>query len=1377
MSLPKPEQFEEFYCAATLAIAELELSERRMKEPAFVPEKPAEAKEPFPWQKRLAKRVTEGNWPRAIALPTAAGKTGCIDIAVFALACRAKEATRRIFFVVDRRIVVDQAHDHAKTLAKVLDRSKDGLLRECADVLRDLSEPGWLQLSAGDRQRILERRWAIQDEKDEAKRWKLLRAMKADEREWFQVSPLAVYALRGGMYRETAWARSPIQPTIIASTVDQVGSRLLFRGYGVSDSMKPIHAALVGNDSLILLDEAHCARPFDQSMQAIEKYRNWGEGTKSPFRFVSMTATPTGSGTIEQDEEEDRRHPVLGERINASKPATLVVAEKAKGSKGPAELVKLLEGHAKELAKKFACVGIIVNRVATARELKAKLAEDFGEGVVLLTGRMRPLDRDRVFNEKLRPLLSNAEGPLPKFVIGTQCLECGADFDFHALVTECASLDALRQRFGRLNRVAKRPSAKAVVIIRADQTEDTSDDPVYGESLANTWKWLKSKASDDVFDFGVSAVRATIEDEDISSLNAPAGNAPVLFPAHLDCWVQTNPVPTPDPDPALFLHGPAKTGQPDVQLVFRDDLGADEKQWADIVSLCPPSSSEAVPVPIGLFKKWLAAEAIDDQSSDVEGEANTADEEEPITRSALRWRGPEKSRVVAKPDEITPNDVYVVPSSAEGKESLGDFPFGLIDYAQEAFQRSRDKALLRLPDLIIPEGTGRAEAARLVDEALEAIEDKLTDNSPDWLRRALESLKTPNSRDVDLHPLGGFVVTGKHRLRQFDPTYLDDSEPGESFRGRSVSLEDHSRGVAQYARRFADGCGLDVDLYYQAGLWHDLGKLDPRFQAMLKQSSPRTAVGEPLAKSARSPRTKEERKQAREVHRYPSGARHELLSAALVSTKTDDDLLLHVITTHHGSARPFAAPVDENEAAKKPFKAKLFEQTFQLDTTKQEIAAWNAELSERFWRNVRRYGWWGSAYRETIFRLADHAQSSEEQEPDWKPGTANISIPVLSAKVGRMALHPLALTGLDGSNPLAFLAAVGTLRLADELFPGTALRWEVAGGWQPVLELPARLSEEEFLGRLHARVHRVVDANASSIADDRHKAYRARKKEVENAMKSIKERKLRGKERDEAIAADVAPLQALESAARREWLQALESAVPAPFLSLGKSIAVSAEEFAAFASRTAERLHQLGPCGRPDADFASSFGCEACIDRNGRVIPTEFQLITGSGHQFFLETFATLLESVTSEQLRRSLFGPWNYSDPRLSFRWDPLDDRRYAVSWEDPSSTEVRTEHGANLLAAFALPLFPVAPERRRAKTTGFNTRFDGPQFRWPLWEAAHRSDVIRSLFQLTYLHDSTTADWQREQFGVRVAFQVRKLEVGKPPLSKLNLSPAFTV
>src|SRR5208282_2632660 len=220
----------------------------------------------------------------------------------------------------------------------------------------------------------------------------------------------------------------------------------------------------------------------------------------------------------------------------------LVVAEKTKGKNATSELVKVLESHARELSNEFACVGIIVNRVKTARELKAML----GDEAVLLTGRMRPLDRDKLFADRLKPLLSNAKEsqPPPKFVVGTQCLECGADFDFHALVTECASLDALRQRFGRLNRVANRPTARAVLVIRSDQVDDDND-PVYGASLANTWKWLKTNATDDVFDFGVSAVRAATEGVDLEPLNAPSENAPVLFPAHLDCWVQTNPMPVP----------------------------------------------------------------------------------------------------------------------------------------------------------------------------------------------------------------------------------------------------------------------------------------------------------------------------------------------------------------------------------------------------------------------------------------------------------------------------------------------------------------------------------------------------------------------------------------------------------------------------------------------------------------------------------------------------------------------------------------------------------------------------------------------------------------------------------------------------------------
>ena len=62
-------------------------------------------REPFPWQTRLAAQVCSSGWPKVIDLPTASGKTACIDIALFALAVRGHEAPRRIFFVVDRGLI------------------------------------------------------------------------------------------------------------------------------------------------------------------------------------------------------------------------------------------------------------------------------------------------------------------------------------------------------------------------------------------------------------------------------------------------------------------------------------------------------------------------------------------------------------------------------------------------------------------------------------------------------------------------------------------------------------------------------------------------------------------------------------------------------------------------------------------------------------------------------------------------------------------------------------------------------------------------------------------------------------------------------------------------------------------------------------------------------------------------------------------------------------------------------------------------------------------------------------------------------------------------------------------------------------------------
>jgi CRISPR-associated endonuclease/helicase Cas3 len=199
---------------------------------------------PFPWQSMLAEQIADGCWPKALDLPTAAGKTACIDAAVYALAAQAgksgadRTAPRRIWFVVDRRIVVDEAFDRALIIAKKLRKANDGPLKAVADRLLDIS---------GTRGK-----------------------------------PLAAARLRGGVFRDDGWARLPSQPAVITSTVDQLGSRLLFRGYGPSKLTAPIFAGL-WHTTASSFSTRHTARyPFFRHCGALKHT----EGRPGPNRLL-----------------------------------------------------------------------------------------------------------------------------------------------------------------------------------------------------------------------------------------------------------------------------------------------------------------------------------------------------------------------------------------------------------------------------------------------------------------------------------------------------------------------------------------------------------------------------------------------------------------------------------------------------------------------------------------------------------------------------------------------------------------------------------------------------------------------------------------------------------------------------------------------------------------------------------------------------------------------------------------------------------------------------------------------------------------------------------------------------------------------------------
>ena len=1003
---------------------------------------------PFAWQQDLAARVlqrevldgkgAQAPWPEAIALPTASGKTACMDIAVFALAAQAARlnageaitAPRRIFFVVDRRVIVDEAHNRAQCLRDKLRDAQDGILREVADSLRLIGHG---------------ENWNSDD------------------------LPLSVHALRGGMYRSEAWVRNPLQPTIVASTVDQIGSRLLFRAYGRGPRTWPIYAGLAANDSLILLDEAHCAQPFLQTLQAVNLFRNWAHQPLGRcFHPVVMSATPPPclNDVFKDYSDEGRRsdHP-LGKRQLAGKPAELVcVGEaiiKAKANSRSRDLDEETANRlASEMVKELAlsaqkllgsgrqAVALFVNRVATARRVWKRLREG-GENLstVLLTGRMRDIDKDAAVDRLASLDLHSSRSSTrhlekPVIVVATQTLEVGADLDFDGLVTECASLDALRQRFGRLNRMGRCVDGRAVILVRADQAKPKKGvaDPVYGEALAETWKWLKKQASKKrEIDFGIAHLNERLPQGDqLSKLNAPVHDAPVMLPAHVDCWSQTAPTPQPSPDIALFLRGPQE-GAADVRVCWRADLDLtsdDGKDQAiESLRLCAPSGGETLPVPVGLFKRWLAGKQEEDDSPDLEG-VGAADQAVEDCRDAdcsvIRWRGAETGRqeVIFDPEQVRPGDLIVIPTRHPGRfDQLGDLPPEAsehpdsLDVGDQAHRMARAKPILRLhpalvaawPDLI----SVKSKALDLlgdVEERFESDPDEIAHEVRDllielsavqdldlsrwnWMPETARELKKEFSvsrlrRECRLAG-PALILAGQHRLPKLanEADHFSDEDDATASAishrgGQPVLLRKHLPGVEEFAGRHANGCGLPEDLaeaITRAGLLHDIGKADPRFQSLLRNGAP--PGDQLLAKSAEMPKTRVAVGRTHVASGYPDGGRHELLSVRLAESCPAllpkkpilRDLVLHLVGSHHGYCRPFAPVVADAEGGTVKFDLRGHQMQWSGPTGLERL---DSGAADRYWRLVRHYGWWGLAWLEALLRLADWRRSEWEETHD-----------------------------------------------------------------------------------------------------------------------------------------------------------------------------------------------------------------------------------------------------------------------------------------------------------------------------------------------------------------------------------------------------------
>jgi hypothetical protein len=296
----------------------------------------------------------------------------------------------------------------------------------------------------------------------------------------------------------------------------------------------------------------------------------------------------------------------------------------------------------------------------------------------------------------------------------------------------------------------------------------------------------------------------------------------------------------------------------------------------------------------------------------------------------------------------------------------------------------------------------------------------------------------------------------------------------------------------------------------------------------------------------------------------------------------------------------------------------------------------------------------------------------------------------------------LELIGLDGGNPLGFLAALGTFRAISLAWGERPIRvgWRLIGGlWRPVLLGIGADESGAFLERLDAGLKAMLDQPALTFASD---------------------------------------------------------------------LAVSAEVFQAQARKAKE---DGKPLDRRNADFIAAFGCEA-TPRTERgqektIQDTALRTMSGTGNQHFLGFMCALIRETGPDHLAAALFHEWRYTDPGPSMRWDPNDDRRYALRWGNPGNSSrhpITTVRGANRLAIEALPLLPTAPVGKRLETTGFKQRRgEGAVWTWPIWTGPLSLDPLRSLLSLPDLQAPEPDRRRLAARGVAEVFRCQRLTIGK--------------
>ena len=278
---------------------------------------------------------------------------------------------------------------------------------------------------------------------------------------------IKVYCLKGGQI-EHGFEQDLTQPAILVGTQDQLLSRALNRGFGVSWGQRPLHCAALTNDCRWILDEIQLTGVAYSTLAQL--YKHWRTlGTYGQMQLCLMSATfdnaPLRREGLACDRFElsaaDFDDPTLSAKVKRPKPVF-------RASVGNIEDVAAL-AKAKHIPGTLSLV--VVNTVARAREI-GELLKDLDP--LIIHSRFLGIDR-----EELQKRLYGYRG----LIISTQVVEAGVDLDANLLITELCPWSSFVQRCGRCGR---NDYTKAVEIHWLDYREDWKPAPYSQEECQDT---------------------------------------------------------------------------------------------------------------------------------------------------------------------------------------------------------------------------------------------------------------------------------------------------------------------------------------------------------------------------------------------------------------------------------------------------------------------------------------------------------------------------------------------------------------------------------------------------------------------------------------------------------------------------------------------------------------------------------------------------------------------------------------------------------------------------------------------------------------------------------------------------------------------------